>query len=59
MTARTRKLDALAREVMSWKEDQLTTLEIYKRIENKLYGEGFSHTTVDSYIRALQCRNIL
>jgi len=59
MTNRMRKLEALAREVKSWSEDQLTNAEIHKRVEVKLYGEGYSHTTVSSYIYALQCRNIL
>ena len=59
MTKRMRKLEALAREVKSWSEDELTNAEIHKKVEIKLYGEGYSHTTVSSYIYALQCRNIL
>ena len=59
MTKRQRKLETLAREVKSWSEDQLTNAEIHKRVEVKLYGEGYSHTTVSSYIYALQCRNLI
>jgi len=59
MTKRQRKLETLAREVTSWKDDQLTNAEVHKRIEIKLYGEGYSHTTVSSYIYALQCRNLI
>ena len=59
MTKRLRKLESLAREVKSWTDDELTNAEIHKRIEIKLYGEGFSHTTVSSYIYALQCRNLI
>jgi len=59
MTKRLRKLEALAREIQRMSDDDLTNLEKYKRIEIKLYGEGYSHTTVQSYIYALQCRNIL
>jgi len=59
MTNRQRKLETLAREVKLMHEDELTNAEIHKRIEVKLYGEGFSHTTVSSYIYALQCRNLI